>query len=233
MSPSGCTGRRGVRLIVAFCGVTASGKSTVAARVAEASGFPVLSSDRVRKELAGLVPTERGPAERYGEAANRRTYDELGKRASSCARRRGGVIVDLTVRRSSDRRSFVRALGSGASLVLYANAPPRSVDSGARRTERGRPDARHRRHASMVDRQVDEHEPRDEVDPAQHLALRTGRDTVEIVDEREALLDHRIARLGPPRPSAQPLTTPIGRSCATRRASPARSTTSTTRSTFL
>jgi hypothetical protein len=90
MSPSGCTGRRGVRLIVAFCGVTASGKSTVAARVAEASGFPVLSSDRVRKELAGLVPTERGPAERYGEAANRRTYDELAKRASSCppARRR-------------------------------------------------------------------------------------------------------------------------------------------------
>jgi predicted kinase len=44
-------------MLVVVCGLQGTGKSTLARRLAEASGFAVLSSDRIRKQLAGLPPT--------------------------------------------------------------------------------------------------------------------------------------------------------------------------------
>ena len=46
-----------------ICGVPASGKSTLAAAVSASLGWPTMSSDLVRKELAGVAAAERaGPA---------------------------------------------------------------------------------------------------------------------------------------------------------------------------
>ena len=42
-----------------------SGKSTLAAELSRRSGLPHLSSDHVRKELAGMSPDTRGPPELY------------------------------------------------------------------------------------------------------------------------------------------------------------------------
>ncbi|HEX2103630.1 MAG TPA: AAA family ATPase, partial [Solirubrobacteraceae bacterium] len=115
-------------LVIAICGVTASGKSTIARRVADASGLPVLSSDRVRKELAGVPATARAPATAYGRRAGERTYAELGARARACVRDRGGVVVDATFRRSGERRRFVEALGEPVPPLLYVECrAPRRV----------------------------------------------------------------------------------------------------------
>ena len=180
-------------LILVLCGVTASGKTTVAERLADASGLQVLSSDRVRKELAGLDPAARAPAERYGAAASRRTYEEIGARAADCLRRDGGAIVDATFRHPDQRRAFAERLGRHAP-VLYAEcrAPRRVL------LDRARARTRDQQRVSdatveMVDRQLAEWRPLDDVPAAAHLALRTDREAGEIADELEALLDRRVA----------------------------------------
>ena len=49
-------------LVITVMGRVASGKSTVARLAGEALGWPVFSSDRTRKELAGVAPHVRGDA---------------------------------------------------------------------------------------------------------------------------------------------------------------------------
>jgi len=101
-----------------FCGLPASGKSCVAEALATSSrgGWPVLSSDRIRKELAGVAPTERLPDRCYDDAFSRRTYDELRRRASE---RKGVVILDANFRTREERRlTFSAAKEAGARLVI-------------------------------------------------------------------------------------------------------------------
>lgn len=180
-------------LILAFCGITASGKSTVADALAAGSAWRVLDSDRVRKQLAGVPPTDHAPAQYYTAAANRRTYRELGARAAVCVRRSGGVIVDATFRRLEDRRAFATGLGDRSAPVLFVECrAPREV-----LVERAREREHHAQRLSdatsdMVDRQLGEWEPLDETPAVAHLTVRTDRDPAEIADELEALLDRRL-----------------------------------------
>jgi hypothetical protein len=87
------------------CGLAASGKSTLAASLAERSGGTVVSSDAVRKQLLGLAPSDRAPEGAYGPEMNRRTYEALGRRARELLGRGEPVVVDATFRRREDREA--------------------------------------------------------------------------------------------------------------------------------
>jgi uncharacterized protein len=104
-----------------FCGLPASGKSSVAEALCEASGgaWPVLSSDRVRKELAGVAPTEPLPESFYSDEFSRRTYAELLERAKAATASRGVVILDANFRERRER-SLARdaADAAGARLAI-------------------------------------------------------------------------------------------------------------------
>jgi predicted kinase len=58
----------------------------------------VIDSDRTRKALAGVPPTQQAPAEAYTAASTRRTYDELFRRADVVLSSGRGVILDATFR---------------------------------------------------------------------------------------------------------------------------------------
>jgi predicted kinase len=81
-------------------GSPGTGKSTLARAVAGMLGCPVLSSDEVRKELAGVVPTESLAAPLheglYSGAWTQRTYAELLRRADRHLRRGTSVVLDAT-----------------------------------------------------------------------------------------------------------------------------------------
>ena len=69
------------RNVLVFFGMIATGKSFLAAAWASRHGCAYYNSDRVRKELAGLVPESRQVAAVdqgiYSQEFSRRTYDQL------------------------------------------------------------------------------------------------------------------------------------------------------------
>jgi aminoglycoside phosphotransferase family enzyme/predicted kinase len=103
------------------CGLPASGKSSVAEALLEASGkaWPVFSTDRLRKELAGVAPTEPLPEVYYSDDFSRRTYAELLERAKGAADSGKVVILDANFRERGER-SLAReaAHAAGARLAI-------------------------------------------------------------------------------------------------------------------
>jgi aminoglycoside phosphotransferase family enzyme/predicted kinase len=183
-------------LVVAICGVAASGKTALARRVEAASGLRHLSSDVTRKRLAGLAPTERASAEHYGEDFDRRTYEELGRLAAQEADRSGGAIVDATFRSLGSRRAFAAGLGDAPAPVFFAKcaAPPEVLVARAAARE-GQAHVVSDAGPAVVKRQLRELEPLDEVPGRLRAELRTDRPVEEALVELEVCLDGLLGSL--------------------------------------
>jgi aminoglycoside phosphotransferase family enzyme/predicted kinase len=79
-----------VRLVLVG-GAPGSGKSTLAAGLADRLGGVLLSTDRVRRELAGVAA-----ADRYTDEGKRAAYDELLRRAADALGHGETVVLDAT-----------------------------------------------------------------------------------------------------------------------------------------
>jgi uncharacterized protein len=90
--------RTGAPPVIAVGGLVGSGKSTLAEALGQAAGVPVVSSDRIRKALAGVRATERAPEGAYSAAFSARTFDELFRRAAIVLDSGRGVVLDATFR---------------------------------------------------------------------------------------------------------------------------------------
>ena len=109
-------------LLIITCGLAATGKSAVAQRLAGLTGIDVISSDVVRKRLAGLAPTERRfePFGRgiYSKELTDRTYAALLEEARERLRRGQSVILDASYLRREYRRAAARlAAEEGAQFA--------------------------------------------------------------------------------------------------------------------
>lgn len=115
---------------IALCGLPATGKSTLARALGAASGktWPVISSDAVRKEIAGVPPQATLPESCYTPDFSRRTYDELYRRAESVSRTNPVVLLDANFR-TRDERSIARQSAGrcGARLVVVETAAAETV----------------------------------------------------------------------------------------------------------
>jgi uncharacterized protein len=182
-------------LVIVVCGVPASGKSHLAQALAELSGLPHLSSDVIRKRLAGLRPTERAPGETYGADWNERTYAELGRRASEALAGNGGAIVDATFRHRDDRRAFTAALGARRPLVFIECQAPGPVLARRAAHREQAPDRVSDASPAVVLREQSRWEALDEIAASAHLTVRTDRPVEQITADVLALLDRRLAEL--------------------------------------
>jgi aminoglycoside phosphotransferase family enzyme/predicted kinase len=105
--------------VVVVGGMIGSGKSTLAAALGRALAAPVVSSDRTRKALAGMAPTEKGGAELYSEPGRARAYDELLRRADAVLGSGRAVVLDATFPQVSRRRQAREAaVARGADVVF-------------------------------------------------------------------------------------------------------------------
>lgn len=94
-------------LVIVVHGISGSGKSTVARRIAARTGFVRFASDEIRKELAGIEWTDRSGADGwlYTSEMSARTYGTLYQRAASTLARGQGVVLDATFQRRIDRHT--------------------------------------------------------------------------------------------------------------------------------
>ena len=99
--------RRGEVRLVLVGGLPGAGKTTIAGRLADELGAVLLSSDRVRKELAGLDPVRHAPASYrsgiYAPGHTSRTYAELVRRAGELLSRGESVVLDASWSAAEER----------------------------------------------------------------------------------------------------------------------------------
>jgi uncharacterized protein len=116
-------------LLVAVGGLSGTGKSSLARALAPgigpAPGAVVLRSDVVRKQLAGVAPTERLPPDAYSEAVNERVFAELRARAMAVVCAGHATIVDAVHARPHERAAIEDcARRAGVGFVgLWLEAP--------------------------------------------------------------------------------------------------------------
>jgi aminoglycoside phosphotransferase family enzyme/predicted kinase len=97
-------------MLMLVSGLSGSGKSTVAAALARVTNGQLLASDRVRKELAGLDPSDSAASDWhqgiYTDDWTARTYDRLLELAQSTLVHGQSAIVDATFLDNEQRERF-------------------------------------------------------------------------------------------------------------------------------
>jgi aminoglycoside phosphotransferase family enzyme/predicted kinase len=109
--------------LIVVCGRVGTGKSTVAKRLSEHTGFVSLNSDVIRKRLAGVLPTAHVGAEYlggiYSEEFSQRTYATLFAQVEEELDAGRGVIVDATCKRREDRQLLLELAQRQQRSILF------------------------------------------------------------------------------------------------------------------
>jgi hypothetical protein len=174
-------------LVVVVMGRPGTGKSTQAEAVADALGFAVVSSDRVRKQRAGVPLTERPDAatrERlYDRSMSDAVYGHLRATALERAEAGDGTVLDATYSRRARRDALRTALADAgvpyAVVELTADAATLRDRLAARTDDALVSDAR-AEDFSMLDAR---YEPPDALEDARHVRVPTTADDPEATTE--------------------------------------------------
>jgi len=98
-------------LVLAVMGRVGTGKTTVAKQLASELDWPIFSSDKIRKTLAGAPLAERTVPELrekiYSDEMTEQTYRELLRQGLAALKNRHGVVLDATFS-SRTYREFLR-----------------------------------------------------------------------------------------------------------------------------
>lgn len=121
--------RAGVVCLVLVGGLPGTGKSVLAGAIADRLGSVVLSSDRIRKELAGIAPEQSAAAPFesgiYERGWTDRTYSEVLSRASRLLALGESVVLDASWTSAEQRAAAARVADEcHADLVQLRCAVP-------------------------------------------------------------------------------------------------------------
>ena len=116
-------------MLIAIGGLSGTGKTTLAARLATAlapgPGMVHLRSDVERKMMAGVEETDRLPPFAYTPEASRRTYERLYERAAAALSSPWPVVVDAVFAKEEERAAIEQvARKAGVPFTgLWLEAP--------------------------------------------------------------------------------------------------------------
>ena len=109
--------------VVVVMGRVASGKTALAETLGRETGWPVFSSDRIRKTIAGVPLCERGSEEQravlYSDAMTCRVYGVMAEEAVAALRAEKSVILDATFSRREQRDALRARLAGHDSALLW------------------------------------------------------------------------------------------------------------------
>ena len=135
------------KMLIVIGGLSGSGKSTLAGRIAAEIGPPPgarsLNSDRTRKAMHKLAPTDRLPPEAYAMNITAAVYLRLLSRALDALNQGRAVVIDA-VYSAKDERDAVEKLAreTGAPFLgLWLEADPEVLRQRVRARRKGSSDA--------------------------------------------------------------------------------------------
>jgi len=109
-------------ILYVFFGMIATGKSTLAGAWSRHKGLPYYNSDRVRKELANITPTESRretiDAGIYTRKFSQKTYRVLLEKAKDRLQRGESVILDASYQYGRDRQD-AKTLAGNLNCRVY------------------------------------------------------------------------------------------------------------------
>ncbi|MHB8068707.1 MAG: AAA family ATPase [Desulfobaccales bacterium] len=112
-----------MKKVVVIFGLMGTGKTTLAKALGDELGWPVVHSDAVRKNLAGLTPTTPTPTAFgqgiYDEDFSRRTYEEMRGQAASHLAAGQNVILDGSYKRDAERELVKQLARENAAVAVF------------------------------------------------------------------------------------------------------------------
>jgi len=132
---------RNPELLVVF-GLMGTGKTSLAKELARQTGWPVFSSDEIRKALEGISPTDRKwePFEKglYSEEMSQKTYWKIRDEAQKRLRQGQSVILDGSYKRQAERIALMKLAKKNKARIrfLECRAPIKEIHQ--RLGQRGR-----------------------------------------------------------------------------------------------
>ncbi|MGA2367084.1 MAG: AAA family ATPase [Dehalococcoidia bacterium] len=172
-------------VVIVVTGLIGSGKTTTATEVGRGLSYTVLSSDIIRKELAGVPATERHydefDKELYSPESTRKTYEEMFRRARGLLAVGRSVVLDASFKKRSDRlaaQELARSAGAGF-LIIECTADDETIKGWLEDRQRkgSVSDGRWEIYADLKK----EFEKVDKVTPANHLILDTNKSSGNII----------------------------------------------------
>lgn len=166
--------------LIITCGLVGTGKSTVAAALAERLPLTVVTSDVVRKELAGISPTEHRRVafgqDIYSPEFTRRTYQAMMARAWRHLTRGASVVLDATFGQQW-QREWAQRLAQAAGADFLCVECVASEQEIRRRLAERQGDATSVSDAdwSIYQAQRQALEPLEEMPPQHHIIIDTSR----------------------------------------------------------
>jgi aminoglycoside phosphotransferase family enzyme/predicted kinase len=177
--------------LYAVGGIIASGKSTLAAQLAELIDAPVLEADRTRKQLAGMDPhtqwRDAAFSGHYGPEQTHAVYAELMRRAEVILRSGRSAIIDASFRERSQRQAArARAAALGCEFVFVECVAPLEVCR-QRLAKREQGPSTSDGRSEIFDDFVRSYEPVDELTGAEHQRIDSTATAPQISAQLRAL----------------------------------------------
>jgi aminoglycoside phosphotransferase family enzyme/predicted kinase len=179
--------------VVAVGGIIASGKSTIAERLGDAMGAPVVEADRTRKAMLGVAPTERIAESAwhgaYDPAFTDRVYAEVLRRAGVVLAAGRPVVLDASFR-SKSMRAAARALAQSHGVPFhFVECRADAATCRSRLAARAKSSAISDGRIEIFDDFVAKFEPPDEIADVERTVLDTTHPPAESLATLRARLD--------------------------------------------
>ena len=184
----------GKPVVIVVCGTSGTGKSTTARLLGRRLGFEVVSSDEVRKRMAGVTPTTSLKASYeggiYSKKFTERTYNALFGEARLRLEKGAGVILDATFRHPGERGAVIETAAQSGASVLFVECRAGEEEVMRRLHERSRlPGSVSDADESVFLRQRSDFVPLGDIPSANRIVADTVRGYDEINKAVEEALD--------------------------------------------
>ena len=179
--------------LVVVCGLSGSGKSTIAKAMQIRFGFPIVSSDLIRKKLLS-IPPDHSAADSYRSGVYAlghidTVYAAMLDSAEHQVRSGGGVILDATYQDPAHRtaaRNLAERLGVP---ILFIECRARDAEIRRRLIERKKANDPSDATVEVYEHQLQDFVALTEIPSGKHLVVETTRPWVEIVKDMQRALD--------------------------------------------